>query len=65
MHGILHVMFDNGILVYINDILIYTKTNEEHTRLIKSVLQKLLATVRCANIDECQLHVHEIEFIGF
>jgi len=31
MHGILGKMLDKDIVVYIDDILIYTKTEEEHT----------------------------------
>ena len=35
MHGILSEMLDKGVVVYINDILIYIKTKEEYIQLIK------------------------------
>ena len=41
MNHILHDLLDNGVLVYINDILIYTKTIEEYNRLILDVLERL------------------------
>jgi len=65
MHGLLGEKLDRGIVVYIDDILIYTKTEEEHTELVKWVLQKIKDAGLCVNIDKCQFHVREVEFVGF
>ena len=65
MHRILGEMLDKDIVVCINTILIYTKTKEKHTRLVKWVLQKLLDTELCTNINKCQFYIHEVEFIRF
>ena len=41
INHIFHDLLDNGILVYINNIVIYTKTIEEYNRLILDVLEYL------------------------
>jgi len=41
MNHVLSDILDVGVLAYIDDILIYTKTEEEHDRLVKEVLTRL------------------------
>ena len=41
MNHILHNLLDNGVLVYIDDILIYTETIEEYNRLVLDVFKRL------------------------
>ena len=41
INHILYNLLNNGILIYINNILIYTKTIEEHNRLILDILKRL------------------------
>jgi len=43
MNHILRNMIDLGLLAYIDDLLIYTKTEEEHNTIVKEVLQRLRA----------------------
>lgn len=43
INEVLHEHLYNEVLVYLNDILIYTKTLEEHIPLVHQVLKKLLA----------------------
>ena len=65
MNGILSEYLDKGVIVYIDDILIYTETEEEHTRLVKWVLRKLMDNNLCANIEKCVFHAPQVEFVGF
>ena len=41
INHILYNLLDNRILMYINNILIYTKTIEEYNRLILDILERL------------------------
>ena len=52
MNRVLSKKLDKGVVVYINDILIYTKTKIEHMELVKWILQKLLDTNLCTNFDK-------------
>lgn len=42
-HTVLSDLIDMGVFAYVNDVLIYPKTMEEHGRLVKEVLQRLTA----------------------
>ena len=41
MNYIFHDLLDNGVLVYINDILIYAEIIEEYDRLVLDILERL------------------------
>jgi len=64
-NNILAEKIDRGVVVYMDDILIYSKTEEEHIELIRWVLQKLTENNICINIDKCLFHIPEVEFVGF
>jgi len=51
MNYIFRDMIDLGLLAYIDNLLIYTKTEEEHDTIVKEVLQRLRAN-RLANSPE-------------
>jgi len=51
---------DRGVVVYIDEILIYTHTEEEHVELVHWVLKKLLENSLCINIDKYIFHVPEV-----
>jgi len=65
LNNILAEKIDRGVVVYIYDILIYSKTEEEQIELVRWVLQKLTENNLCINIDKCLFHVPEVEFVGF
>ena len=41
MNHILYNLLDNGVLVYINNIFIYTKIIKEYDRLVQDILKRL------------------------
>ena len=51
--------------MYIDDILIYSKTEEEYIELVRCVLQKLTENNLCINIDKCLFHIPEVDLVGF
>ena len=56
---------DRGVVAYINNILIYSKTEEELVDLTKKVLRKLLDNSLCVNAKKCVFHAPEVEFVGY
>ena len=51
--------------MYIDDILLYSKTEEEHIELIRWDLPKLTENNLCINIDKSLFHIAEVECVGF
>jgi len=65
LNNILSEKIDHSMVVYIDNILIYTQTEEEHVELMRWVLKILSENSLCVNIDKCIFHVPEVEFVGF
>jgi len=65
LNNILCEKIDRGVVLYIDDILIYTQTEEEHVELMRWVLKKLSENGLCVNIAKCIFHIPEDEFVGF
>jgi len=65
LNNILSEKIDHGIVIYIDDILIYSQTEEEHVELVRWMVKKLSENGLCINIDKCIFHVPEVEFVGF
>jgi len=65
LNNILSEKIDRGVVVYIDDILIYTQTEEEHVELMRWVLKKLSGNGLSVNIDKCIFHVPKVKFVGF
>ena len=58
-------IFDLVLLAYIDNLLIYAKTKEEHNRIVKEVLQRL-RTNRCAiSAEKCARRQSEVEFLRY
>jgi len=55
---------DKFVVVYLDDILIYSKTLDEHKSHVMKVLESLEENYLIANLDKCLFHVREIEFLG-
>jgi len=64
-NNILVKKLDQGVIMYIDDILIYSNPGEEHIELIRCVLQNLTENNLCINIDKCLFHILEVDFVGF
>ena len=53
-----------GLLVFIDDILIYSKTAEEHAELVEWVLTRLEDEGYYAHPDKCEFFQKEVSFLG-
>ena len=65
VNEVLKEYIDRGVVAYIDDILIYSKMEDELVDLTKKVLRKLLNNSFCVNRKKCVFHTREVEFIGY
>jgi len=65
MNTILREFLDHGIVVYLDDILIYSKTIEEHEALVKQVLARLEHHDLAVSLKKSVFHVDRVEFLGY
>lgn len=55
---------NRSVLVFLDDILIYSRTLEEHERHLRAVLQRLQSQKLYAKLSKCQFMRQEVEFLG-
>ena len=64
MNKVLKEYLDRICIYYLDNILIYSGSEEEHIRHIKDILE----TLRQANLfykpEKCEFHTREVEFLG-
>lgn len=65
VNDILRDYLDDFVVVYLDDILIYSETLEEHTAHVKRVLQKLEAAGISLKLEKCAFDQQEVHFLGF
>ena len=61
----LHTFFDICVQVYFDDILIYSMTQKEHIKHVKSVLRRLRQHDLYAKLSKCEFSVIELDFLSF
>jgi len=64
MNRIFHAYLDCFVVVFIDDILIYSKTREEHDEHLKIVLQVLKEKKLFAKLSKCEFWLDEVSFLG-
>ena len=65
MNHLLREGLDSFVLVFLDNILIYSRTKEEHLRHIKAVLNQLKAEKFFGRIEKCDFFCTEVEYLGF
>lgn len=64
MHQSFRELLDHFVLVFLDDILIYSKTKEDHERHVKAVLDILRKEKLFAKESKCEMFCTEVEFLG-
>ena len=64
MNRIFHEYLDQFVVVFIDDILIYSKTEAEHAEHLKIVLQVLKEKKLYAKLSKCEFWLNEVSFLG-
>lgn len=65
MNTVLGAYLDDFVVVYLDDILIFSKTKEEHEQHVRQVLQRLREAKVYAKISKCEFFLPTVEFVGF
>jgi hypothetical protein len=64
MNKVFMEYLDKFIVVFINDILIFSKTEEEHEKHLRMVLEKLRSNQLYAKFSKCEFWLIEVAFLG-
>jgi hypothetical protein len=64
MNKILRPYLDKFCMVYLDDILIYSRTEVEHKRHVKTILRTLDEAKMILNLEKCQFFQQSIRFLG-
>ena len=65
VNDILRDYLDDFVVVYLDDILIFSESLEVHTEQVKKVLEKLEAAGICLKLEKCAFDKQEVSFLGF
>jgi len=64
MNNVLHLYLDKFVIVFIDDILVYSKNEEEHVEHLETVLRLLRVHQLHAKLNKCILCQTEIPYLG-
>jgi hypothetical protein len=64
MHKIFGDLLDRGVVIFLDDILIYSKSADEHKRLLREVFTRLRQHHLYAKESKCELWRTEVTFLG-
>lgn len=65
INDVLRDMLNRFVFVYLDDILIFSQTLQEHVQHVRLVLQRLLENRLYVKAEKCDFHVHSVHFLGF
>ncbi|KAJ9548849.1 hypothetical protein OSB04_021392 [Centaurea solstitialis] len=64
MNRVCRPMLDRSVIVFIDDILIYSKSKEEHVEHLREVLEVLRKERLYAKFSKCDFWLQEVQFLG-
>ncbi|KAL4555554.1 hypothetical protein LXL04_038176 [Taraxacum kok-saghyz] len=64
MNRVCSHMLDRSVIVFIDDILVYSKTKEEHEIHLREVLEVLRREKLYAKFSKCEFWLREVQFLG-
>jgi hypothetical protein len=65
MNDALHEYLDIFVIVYLDDVLVYLTSTEEHVRHVRLVLKKLKEYSLLLKPEKCEFHKSQVEFLGY
>ncbi len=64
MHKTLNQFIDKCVIVFLDDILIYSNTQDDHTRDVNAIFQVLQDNDLYVKLSKCEFGITETEFLG-
>ncbi|KAK9167057.1 hypothetical protein Scep_002248 [Stephania cephalantha] len=64
MHRVMRPYLDRFVIVFIDDILVYSKTREDHKQHLRETLQTLREHRLYAKFSKCEFWLSEVKFLG-
>ena len=65
VNDVLRDMINKSVFVYIDDILIFSSSPEEHTRHVRAILKRLLRNRLFVKAEKCEFSCARTTFLGF
>ena len=65
INNTLREYLDNFVVAYLDDVLIFSRTYEEHVQHVKKVLKKLQEAELPIKLSKCEFHKHQVKFLGY
>ncbi|MBW0562325.1 hypothetical protein O181_102040, partial [Austropuccinia psidii MF-1] len=65
VNDILQDLLDVYVVAYVDDIMVFSKSEEEHFTNVSTVLPRLRANNLFANASKCLFHVSSVEYLGY
>ena len=65
MNDVFRDLLDITVLVYLDDILVFSESETDHSDHVRQVLQRLIKHGLYAKAEKCEFRTHETEFLGF
>ena len=65
MNEIFRDMINLGVVIYLDDILIYSENEQDHVALLKRVLERLQEHQLAITPDKCELYRSRVNFLGY
>ena len=64
MHRVFHQFLDRFVVVFVDDILVYSASEEEHAEHLRIVLQTLREHQLYAKLSKCEFWLQQVHFLG-
>lgn len=64
MNNLFHDLLDRGVVVFLDDILLYSQTADEHASLLRTVLRRLQSHSFFCKLKKCQFFRPRTTFLG-
>ena len=65
MNDVFREFLDQFVVIYLDDVLIFSKTQEEHEKHVRLVLEKLKTAGLYAKLEKCEFDKDSVEFLGY